>query len=397
MSIVAWSLTSTFLTSGASYLLLTEASRPAFFTSGGPLFAPLEEIPRFVPAFWKRRCLGLTWTEQRPNGEWLGCAGVMMGARLEYRNLKDKRPWTPREVPSNLDALAVITQIGHANYVRGAVLSWRYAAEFEEILLAAEHASGHWALARAYRRPLDSQPVWQQHMVFDEPITAYSELLHQPNDIDLAQFTIASGWTYPETDLHILDWAVSPDAWAWTTGNPGTTPELRNEIIRLKSYTTNERRIAAAAGTVPVRILAPFVVAPGQSVVLPESAASEMKKQCSRVDIPDFEATWTPTTSDIEALESKLHELNPVLSRGAHIPELRQPLHRNVNDYHRQYCGLIVEGLRLIYINALQNTDVPSTWRKEPFGICDGGAAAWGVIYDPAEKRFWQLYINGVG
>jgi hypothetical protein len=374
---------------GYSIMLVHGASRPAWFTAGGPLRDSLEDTPIFSPMSWKRRCLGVTWLEQRPNGEWLGCAGAIVGPRIEYLHLTDTHRWSPGAVPSNLDAQALMRQVRPTSHSHGKILSWRRSDEAEEVLLFVEDDPAHCALVRAQRHFKDESPAWERFISLDAPAAPIVELSHHPDDNDLARFVNDSWWALTETSPQITDWRIDGDAWRKATGN-SESHELRNELERLKYYVFTEHTGAVATGREN------FALLPGRSVVLPERSAAAVRNQCSRADVPNFEATWKPSPNDVEALENRLHELNPILYRGGASSKHRTPLHVDVNHYYRQYCGLVVDGKRLIYINALLSGLVDSNWRTEPFVICDGGWSAWGVLYDPTNGHFSQLYINGL-
>ncbi len=141
---------------------------------------------------------------------------------------------------------------------------------------------------------------------------------------------------------------------------------------------------------------AAFVLEPRRSVVLPGRLAKSVGAQCSRADFPDIDATWRPSVNDVQRMEADLYHLNsPIASASRSRSHAGHPL--DVNDYHRQYVGIVVGGQHVIYINALHNSDVTSTWQTVPFNICDGGLGAWGCLYDPSNASFEALAINGAG
>ena len=80
-------------------------------------------------------------------------------------------------------------------------------------------------------------------------------------------------------------------------------------------------------------------------------------------------------------MEAKLHKIHRLRANQCCILGERVG---NVNDYDRLYLGIVVGGRRFVYINA------------GPPGICDGGSCCWGVLYDPATGRFFDLAFNGI-
>jgi hypothetical protein len=81
----------------------------------------------------------------------------------------------------------------------------------------------------------------------------------------------------------------------------------------------------------------------------------------------------------------------------------RDPVHRSAIDAgdatrapesYRQYLGVVIGGRRLIYVNVFPRR--PSTgWRTHFVRVCDGGAAFWGVLFDPQARRFFSPQFNG--
>jgi hypothetical protein len=132
-------------------------------------------------------------------------------------------------------------------------------------------------------------------------------------------------------------------------------------------------------------------------VLLPESAAHEVARQCSRGGVPDFEATWTPTPHDILEMEERLPALNADLFSFPPRSWLCLALRGyNLNDYYLQYSGMIEKGRYLIYINAFMMGKDARDWRHTPYIACDGGTSLWGVVYDVATRTFHDLMVNGV-
>ncbi|MBN1552409.1 hypothetical protein JW979_13125 [bacterium] len=68
----------------------------------------------------------------------------------------------------------------------------------------------------------------------------------------------------------------------------------------------------------------------------------------------------------------------------------------NLDDYHYQYFGIVIKGLQLIYINAINLSNDEKDWESKFKDYCDGGTCCWGIIYDPINHTFSNLSINGV-
>lgn len=127
-------------------------------------------------------------------------------------------------------------------------------------------------------------------------------------------------------------------------------------------------------------------------VLLTGDQAGILIHQCSRESPMAIQSAWTPTAAVLEKMELQLAAITRLESKiccgvGGKIDD--------VNAYYRQYAGLVIEGRRLIYINAFVRTANISDWRIQPALICDGGQAYWGVLYDPATGEFFDLAFNG--
>ncbi|MEI9991172.1 MAG: hypothetical protein WDM86_14140 [Rhizomicrobium sp.] len=129
----------------------------------------------------------------------------------------------------------------------------------------------------------------------------------------------------------------------------------------------------AAAATVPLN--------PNWGVIFPAEQAPALARQCSR-STPRAQGAWQPLPADIARLE-------PGLSRLL-VDAKVQP-----GAYYRQYGGLTVSGRHIIYVNGARNAIVHADWRTNAISICDGGALAFGVEYDPATGAFAHFAFNG--
>jgi hypothetical protein len=130
------------------------------------------------------------------------------------------------------------------------------------------------------------------------------------------------------------------------------------------------------------------------SVVMPASAAPQLRHLCSRSGPPPFESVWEPSAADVRDMEARLSDLAQLKSKqwigGIQIEHPERHL--------RQYFGLVVGGRKVIYINASCGSgNPPLSWKEKVMDVCDGGACHWGVLYDPANGAFAELETNGVG
>lgn len=97
---------------------------------------------------------------------------------------------------------------------------------------------------------------------------------------------------------------------------------------------------------------------------------------------------WTPSSADVLEAEKNLPGFLKASS-----PD--HP-HRPLNEFNRQYIGIISEGKRKLFINAFDNINgVSDNWKNEPVKVYDGGDDVWRVDYDLTTHTFQNLNFNG--
>ena len=137
---------------------------------------------------------------------------------------------------------------------------------------------------------------------------------------------------------------------------------------------------------------------PAKSVLFDSTFVDEALKQCSR-EVPQIEGKWNPSQADIDEMESDMGAIADLTSEGCCYSGVQ--IH-NPKFYCRQYVGVVVNGRRMIYVNAFSPDNIDARnpakigyWRKHIEVICDGGKDAWGCLYNVRTHQFSQLSVNG--
>jgi len=127
---------------------------------------------------------------------------------------------------------------------------------------------------------------------------------------------------------------------------------------------------------------------------VPVANAPAMLSLC-RDPLRPADAYWLPTPRDIAELEGRL----PAYVRDT------APSHWkgrwpgvNLDDYHRQYAGVIRGKTKYIIVNLFDFKFDPratSTWRREVVNVCDGGWYFMTVEYDAMSQSFVSFSIGG--
>jgi hypothetical protein len=136
-------------------------------------------------------------------------------------------------------------------------------------------------------------------------------------------------------------------------------------------------------------------LAPGDGAILPVEESKELLHQCSRGAPQGVTGTWAPTTTRIRELEDRLPTALKAVAfeKGERFAE---PV-----DFRRQYAGFIVNGRKIIYVNAFPrdagdpSPGRPFDWHRNAVTVCDGGSAFFGVVYDPEKRTFDHFQFNG--
>ena len=62
-------------------------------------------------------------------------------------------------------------------------------------------------------------------------------------------------------------------------------------------------------------------------------------------------------------------------------------------EYYRQYLAILINGKKVLFLNALCSTDENA--RKRLVFMHDGGKCFWHAMYDPATRTYSDLTVNG--
>jgi hypothetical protein len=101
-------------------------------------------------------------------------------------------------------------------------------------------------------------------------------------------------------------------------------------------------------------------------------------------------AFWTPTPTDVQALEAGLE--NFLIA--TNDPRLNADLLARLPTYTRQYVGIVEDGQYKIYALYYCNFPITDLQKSVQF-VSDGGNCFFQLKYNVQEARFSELMING--
>jgi len=102
---------------------------------------------------------------------------------------------------------------------------------------------------------------------------------------------------------------------------------------------------------------------------------------------------WTPTEESVLALEDGL---GPYLQQANsdRFDGQKAPIWKRMDDYNRQYVGIILDGKKMVYANYFCDS-LETEWSKDFVFVLDGGDCYFQFKYDPDSAEFFDLQVNG--
>jgi len=141
-----------------------------------------------------------------------------------------------------------------------------------------------------------------------------------------------------------------------------------------------------------------------KSTLLPGSEATDVTDQCSRPGPKNFSAIWQPSQEEIREMEANFSKIEKLKAKKCCIEGERV---ENPEEFYMKYVGIIVNGKKLIYINAFNvyaivdfapndgsQPQVTSDYWKRGAILACGDGKGWGALFNPKTKTFFDLAIN---
>ena len=111
-----------------------------------------------------------------------------------------------------------------------------------------------------------------------------------------------------------------------------------------------------------------------------------------------FDSTYTPTKAEIDLAERALSRELSKLNKPLIHQDPRQPIHRTLLRYNRQYFGYFNEkGQKILYINALHRDKSDSymdSFLTKKIIFPFGGSHFWNISYNLVENKLFEFNVN---
>jgi len=133
----------------------------------------------------------------------------------------------------------------------------------------------------------------------------------------------------------------------------------------------------------------PIVTDSFEGVIFAGASAKQMDLEAMigfRETINDY---WTPSRDDVLAFEEGI---GPYLQQAA--PQTGPGSLSDLNEYRRQYIGIVANGQRVIFANFFCN-GYDTDWQHKIVYPLDGGSCYFEVKYDVQTGAFYDLSIHG--
>jgi hypothetical protein len=101
---------------------------------------------------------------------------------------------------------------------------------------------------------------------------------------------------------------------------------------------------------------------------------------------------WTPSEEAVLAIEGELVAFLQENSDRFYSQGI--PVWERLDDYNRQYLGIILDGKRLVYANCFCDS-TGRDWKKDFVMVLDGGDCFFQFKYDVDSGEFFDLQVNG--
>ncbi len=121
------------------------------------------------------------------------------------------------------------------------------------------------------------------------------------------------------------------------------------------------------------------------------SAENARKDEMAGWLFPGDPEYWSPTEADIRALESGLPAFLQDNKSAFYMTETL--VWERLDEYNRQYIGLVLNGQQVIYTNYFCNSS--PNWKQTMVFTADGGACYFQFKFDTSTDTYFDLQVNG--
>jgi hypothetical protein len=101
---------------------------------------------------------------------------------------------------------------------------------------------------------------------------------------------------------------------------------------------------------------------------------------------------WSPTKADIHTGE-RIACLFAENKSAFYMTDA--PIWEQLDEYNRQYVGVVLEGRKVIYASYLCKNGEDTKWKEQFIYVADGGACYFKFKFDMSKGEFFDLIVNG--
>jgi hypothetical protein len=130
-------------------------------------------------------------------------------------------------------------------------------------------------------------------------------------------------------------------------------------------------------------------------VIISESGASEFGYVFGKAPT----GFWGPSIDDVSRAEKCIRQFLESLQRDPNLGTYQQEnvafILENLEQYRRQYVGVVVDGEKRIWCNMFLSDHSFPDWERVPVFVLDGGKYFWEIEYSLPRDECTDFYVHG--
>ena len=130
-------------------------------------------------------------------------------------------------------------------------------------------------------------------------------------------------------------------------------------------------------------------------VVISKNGASEFRYLFDEAST----GFWEPTIDDISRAEKCLRQFLVSAENDTQLDAYQKEnaafILKNLEEYRRQYVGIVVDGEKRIWCNSFFFKESFSEWKRLPVDVDDGGRSFWQIEYVVLKDECINFYVHG--
>jgi hypothetical protein len=176
------------------------------------------------------------------------------------------------------------------------------------------------------------------------------------------------------------------------TGTPTSETGPEDSIVETPEVTESSPTAAPLTPEDPENTLIETPEYTG--VIISENGASEFSYLFK--DSTDF---WAPSMDDVARAEACIRQYLESVQQNPNFDAYQQEnmafIVENLEQYRRQYVGIVVDGEKRIWCNTFFAVDSFPDWQRVPVDVDGGGNRYWQIEYSLPKDECLNFHVHG--